>query len=109
MRISDWSSDVCSSDLLRVAGGLGTIARIVSDNQAIYREKLDFTEVKRRIDSLYWPFHRDLRGLLDDNRRTFGSAILIDCHSMPSHGSSEERRVGKEWGSQGRSRVRRVY
>jgi N-formylglutamate amidohydrolase len=71
---------------LRVAGGLGTIARIVSDNQAIYREKLDFTEVKRRIDTLYWPFHRTLRGLLDDTKRRFGGAILIDCHSMPSIG-----------------------
>lgn len=71
---------------LRVAGGLGTIARIVSDNQAIYREKLDFNEVKRRIDTLYWPFHRTLRGLLDDTWRAFGGAVLIDCHSMPSIG-----------------------
>ena len=71
---------------LRVAGGLGTIARIVSDNNAIYREKLNFAEAKRRIDTLYWPFHSALRGLLERTRAEFGCAILIDCHSMPSIG-----------------------
>jgi N-formylglutamate amidohydrolase len=71
---------------LRVAGGLGTIARIVSDNHAIYREKLNFAEAKRRIDTLYWPFHGALRGLLERTHEKFGCAVLIDCHSMPSIG-----------------------
>jgi N-formylglutamate amidohydrolase len=37
-----------------------------------------------RIDRLYKPFHGALAGLLDATWRRFGTAVLIDCHSMPS-------------------------
>jgi N-formylglutamate amidohydrolase len=69
---------------LRVVGGLGTIARIVSDGEEIYREKIPLADALARIDRLYKPFHSALAGLLEEARRRFGVAILIDCHSMPS-------------------------
>ena len=69
---------------IRVAGGLGTIARIVGDTQEIYRRRLPVAEAIRRIDLLYRPYHRELRRLVDHTWRDFGRAILIDCHSMPS-------------------------
>ena len=69
---------------LRVAGGLGTIARVVGDAQEIYRHRLPVGEAIRRIDELYRPYHKSLRQLIDRTWRTFGSAILMDCHSMPS-------------------------
>ena len=47
---------------LRVAGGLGTIARVVSDSAEIYREPLAYAEVEQRIRHLYMPFHDALRG-----------------------------------------------
>ena len=65
---------------IRVAGGLGTIARIVSDSEEIYREKLTVAAALERIERLYKPFHAALAKLLDDARRQFGIAILIDCH-----------------------------
>ena len=37
-----------------------------------------------RIERLYGPFHGALAGLLESTRKRFGTAILIDCHSMPS-------------------------
>ena len=37
---------------LRVAGGLGTVARIVADGESIYRERLSLLEVLTRIDQL---------------------------------------------------------
>ena len=75
---------------MRVAGGLGTIPRIVADGQDIYRGHLATDEALRRIERLYKPYHRVLRGLLHRTARTFGSAVLIDCHSMPSTSLSRE-------------------
>lgn len=69
---------------LRVAGGLGTIPRIVGDGHEIYRRRLPVNEALVRIDAVYRPYHSALRGLLNDAFRHFGEAILIDCHSMPS-------------------------
>ena len=69
---------------VRVVGGLGTIARIVADAEEIYRDRLSVAEALERIERLYKPFHSTLAGLLEDARRRFGIAILIDCHSMPS-------------------------
>lgn len=71
---------------LRVAGGLGTIARVVADSTEIYRAPLAYAEAERRIRLLYMPFHEMLRSLLEDTHRAFGWAVLIDCHSMPSVG-----------------------
>ena len=69
---------------VRVVGGLGTIARIVADGEEIYRERLRSPSALERIEQLYKPFHARLAGLIEDTRRRFGIAILIDCHSMPS-------------------------
>lgn len=70
----------------RVAGGLGTIARVVCDGQEIYEGKLTFEEAEARLTRYYRPYHDALQGLLDRARERFGVAILIDCHSMPSVG-----------------------
>lgn len=69
---------------VRVAGGLGTIARIVGESQEIYGERLKVDEALARIEKLYKPYHRSLRSLLDQAHQLFGLAVLIDCHSMPS-------------------------
>jgi N-formylglutamate amidohydrolase len=78
--LPDWAN----ARSVRVAGGLGTIARIVSDGEEIYGEPLALSDALIRIDLLYKPFHTVLRSLLDRAQRNFGYAILIDCHSMPS-------------------------
>ncbi len=69
---------------VRVAGGLGTIARVVGESQEIYAGRLSVTEALARIERLYKPYHACLRELLDRAHAKFGLAILIDCHSMPS-------------------------
>ena len=68
----------------RAAAGLGTIARIVSDGAEIYRDKLRFAEAKRRIETLYMPYHARLSDLLDDAHARWTRCLLVDCHSMPS-------------------------
>lgn len=69
---------------LRVAGGLGTIARIVSENEEIYRDLLTFDEAKARISALYYPYHTRLEELVRASHVRFGASLLVDCHSMPS-------------------------
>jgi N-formylglutamate amidohydrolase len=69
---------------LRVAGGLGTIARIVAEAEEIYAEPLDLAEALRRIEYLYKPYHAALKDLVGRVRGRFGVCVLIDCHSMPS-------------------------
>jgi N-formylglutamate amidohydrolase len=69
---------------VRVAGGLGTIARIVSESEEIYAAPLEVAEGLARIEQVYKPYHEALRGLAAATRSTFGQALLIDCHSMPS-------------------------
>lgn len=76
--------DFANSASVRVAGGLGTIARIVADGEDIYRARLTVAEAMARIEALYFPFHAALAGLIEQTRRAFGYAVLIDCHSMPS-------------------------
>src|SRR5664279_4400435 len=69
---------------MRVAGGLGTVARVVGDAQEIYDQRIPVDDALRRIESLYKPYHRALRRLFARLHRDFGTAMLIDCHSMPS-------------------------
>ena len=76
--------DFANTQSARVVGGLGTIARIVADTQEIYRERLAVGAAFERIERLYRPFHAALADILQQTRRQFGFAVLIDCHSMPS-------------------------
>lgn len=75
---------------MRVAGGLGTIPRIVADGQEIYKTRLPIDVALRRIEWLYKPYHRTLRQLVRRTAQAFGQAYLIDCHSMPSSSVSRE-------------------
>jgi N-formylglutamate amidohydrolase len=80
---------------LRVAGGLGTIARVVGSGGEIYRRKLTFAEAEERIARCYHPYHSAILSLLEATRTAFGIAVLIDCHSMPSVGGPMDRDEGR--------------
>jgi N-formylglutamate amidohydrolase len=77
---------------MRVAGGLGTVARLVGEAQEIYEERLPVGEALRRIEALYKPYHRALRRLMTRMHRDFGAAVLVDAHSMPSAAGAKEER-----------------
>ena len=76
--------DYANSQSMRVIGGLGTVARIVSDTEEIYGERIPLAPALERIERLYVPFHAALKQLIDETRDQFGYAVLVDCHSMPS-------------------------
>jgi N-formylglutamate amidohydrolase len=96
---------------IRVAGGLGTIPRIVAEREEIYRHKLSLAEGFDRIETIYRPFHASLAAVLQETRERFGIAILIDCHSMPSTvrtmpgGRQPEIVVGDRFGTSASHRI----
>ena len=67
----------------RARAGLGVIPRIISEDREIYAAPLSWAEAEQRIESAWKPYHARLQSLLEDVRARFGTAILIDCHSMP--------------------------
>ena len=69
---------------LRVAAGLGTIARLVAESQEIYARRLPVETGVQRIEAIYRPYHAALRRLTQRAQKKFGLAVLVDCHSMPS-------------------------
>jgi N-formylglutamate amidohydrolase len=77
---------------MRVAGGLGTVARVVGDAQEIYDQRIPVEQALGRIESLYKPYHRALRRLVTKVHRDFGAAVLVDCHSMPSTAGAKDDR-----------------
>src|SRR3546814_11422934 len=94
MRISDWSSDVCSSDLLRLATPVGS-------------------EIAKGLDGLFRvkgggilpddPEARLLTRSIEGSNVTATSA-LVEMIEASRSWRSEERRVGKECVSTCRSR-----
>ena len=68
----------------RVAGGLGTIPKLVGGGMDIYWGRLPLAEALGRIELVYRPFHEMLQHLLSTTRARFGHAVLVDCHSMPA-------------------------
>jgi N-formylglutamate amidohydrolase len=75
---------------MRVAGGLGTIPRVVGDGQEIYRDRIAVDDALARIETLYKPYHRALRRLINKVHQMFGTVVVVDCHSMPSVGVSRD-------------------
>src|ERR1700675_3717100 len=56
---------------MRVAGGLGTVARVVGDAQEIDDQRISVAEALHRIDTLYKPYHRALRRLINKAHQAF--------------------------------------
>src|SRR3546814_17649461 len=111
MRISDWSSDVCSSDL-RVSLSLADPA-LVEDDQADSDAgtmlRIGAAE-NRDLDARAGNFRdgdiaaRTARIVRDGRRPARDAASALGQRPQRAAKRSEERRVGKEWVATGSSR-----
>ncbi len=79
-----WPEPLAPSDKTRL--GIGLIASRDADGP-FYERKLRVSEVRRRLDACYWPYHRTLRRLLDTTYRNAGVVYHLDCHSMKAPAS----------------------
>ncbi len=80
-----------NTNSVRVAGGLGTIPRLVAENLEIYHTPMRIEDALNRIESFYRPYHDCLRNLIVSTHAAFGACVLVDCHSMPAHAQSGSR------------------
>src|SRR3546814_4704816 len=114
MRISDWSSDVCSSDLAPEAvaateEGAKWIAKLVEKEsnliamRALRKDRADYEtaveSMPRTIAAYITPTREAATGIM----ATF-EALWRDIKKLMGQKRSEERRVGKEGVKTGRSR-----
>lgn len=68
----------------RVAAGLGMIPRVAAGGEAIYRGRVPAGVIEERLDTCWRPYHETLSLLVEQTYCSFGSALLVDAHSMPS-------------------------
>ena len=68
-----------------VRAGYGLLPRLTAAREIIHRQLLPHDEVESRIALVHQPYHSAVQAALSNAHRKFGRAILIDCHSMPSH------------------------
>src|SRR3546814_11969741 len=99
MRISDWSSDVCSSDLLQQLGAELELQGVAELGEAAAEDK----EVGRRVHLHH--FLERPHGLVDEALVDVARGEVSVGKPGEAEGlRSEERREGKEWVSTCRSR-----
>ncbi len=84
----------CNTASPRVKAGLGTVARVVTSGEEIYRGKLTYADALDRVERFYRPYHAELARLIAATRQRFGACVLIDCHSMPSIGGPMDQDPG---------------
>ena len=107
---ADALPDFVNSASLRVAGGLGTIPRLVGEGLQIYDSLLPVASMWQMLAQYYLPYHFAMMQGVAAIKRQFGMAIIVDCHSMPSsavmvRGSS---RIGKARRQDGRHSATRA-
>lgn len=91
----------------------GLIWRTTTEGRSALLGPLPRAEVERRLDTYYRPYHAALRRLLETRVATFGYAILLCAHSMPSRGRDGHQDLGRERadvvpGSRGRTSAAHV-
>jgi N-formylglutamate deformylase len=64
----------------------GLVWRLTTDGDAALAGPLTRNELERRMRRVYRPYHDALERALARKRSTFGFAILVCAHSMPSRG-----------------------
>lgn len=97
--------DRIDSNTLRVRAGIGTIARVVNNDQEIYNTKLLYRDIQTRLENCYFPYHQALQNLIDQTMDRFGACLIVDCHSMPSPSRASMKKhqaeivLGDRWGA----------
>ena len=68
----------------KVRGGLGLVPRRAGPSGEIWRDRPSWRDIQMRLMQHHGPWHAAIAGALAAAHTAFGTAILIDCHSMPS-------------------------
>lgn len=83
----------------RARYGLGLVPSRTHRHGTLWRRRIDRSELNRRIDEVYRPYHQGIADALDALAIRFGEVGLIDCHSMPHRAGQAEIVIGDCHGS----------
>lgn len=64
--------------------GVGLIPTVCAGTKPLYDAPLSVAEVRKRLDTYYWPYHTEVTRLLQRFRAGHGVAYHLSCHSMPA-------------------------
>lgn len=87
----EWTSEA-KGNSPRAEAGLGVIPTMLSETTEIYKKPLSFRAARRRLATLYHPYHDALQELITEASLGFDAVLLIDCHSMPGFAPMGSRR-----------------
>lgn len=82
----------------RARGGLGIVPSRTAAHGHLWHRPIDRSELERRLDCAYRPYHCALGELLALLADRFGCALLLDCHSMPATRSAPAVVLGDRYG-----------
>lgn len=68
---------------VKTRGGLGLVPRRTAALGELWKRRFSSAEIESRLALHHRPYHAALANLLRTARADFGTAILIDVHSMP--------------------------
>jgi N-formylglutamate amidohydrolase len=87
----------------RARSGLGLIPRRLPGLGEIWKRRHDHSELEAMVAGIHTPYHEALHRGLDTLRRRWGTALLLDLHSMPplalGDGPRAEFVIGDRFGS----------
>ena len=83
----------------RARFGLGLVPSRTQRHGALWRRPIDRAELNRRIEQVHRPYHAAIAEVLDALACRHGSAVLIDCHSMPTRRGQADIVIGDRHGS----------
>lgn len=86
---------------VKVANGLGLIPRRAGSAGELWRRKWSDAEVRARIAADHRPYHDAIASALAAARERWGTAVLLDLHSMPPLGGAGRGVrivLGDRWG-----------
>jgi N-formylglutamate amidohydrolase len=67
----------------KVRGGLGLVPVRLAYAGHLWRVPVPYAELQRRIMDIHRPYHQAIADALEAARQRFGTALLVDLHSMP--------------------------
>lgn len=78
---------------IKLRSGLGLVPRRAGPAGDLWRGRFDADAIERRIAEDHRPYHAALAAALTAARQRFGTAILLDVHSMPTLGAGNAQIV----------------
>jgi N-formylglutamate amidohydrolase len=91
----------------KVRSGLGLVPKRLAGVGDIWRHKLAIDDLRHRIAHVHRPYHAAITAALLQTQRRFGSALLLDLHSMPPLSGADAAHIviGDRFGQAADSRL----